>query len=182
MKKDRSTIVNKEPLVPNWEESDFAKTVDGQIMLMVKKAISNGHFVEAQMLSWSTIDQILMPRLIGWIANTLKLKLPKGLHKLNAQSINMFYLAISHDTPLFGKLEEARKSRNKITHQLVSLGVVTKINEVSKGSTKSNILLQQEIMKRFNGEILIPSINLYRSGWNDGLDGVIKMLEKGSPE
>jgi len=51
------------------------------------------------------------------------------------------------------------------------------INNLAKDSTITNILLRQEIMKRFDGKVLIPSINLYKNGWNDALNSVIKKLK-----
>lgn len=168
---------NKKALVPNWEESEFAKTVDGQILLMVKRSIKDKHFIEAQALSWATIEELLLPRLIGWIAKELKLNLPKDVYKLNAQNINYIYLSISHDEHLYKKLEICRKQRNKITHQITKQENMKDIEKLAKLSTQSNLLLQREIMKRFSGEFLIPSINLYRNGWNMALDSVIKNLK-----
>lgn len=177
MKKRSLSNKEKEPLIPNWEESEFAKTIDGQVMLMVKSAIENNSFIEAQTLSWATIEQLLLPRLIGWIAKVHKLSLPDEVYKLNAQSINLLYLTFSHDIELFQKLEQARKKRNEIMHKLTRLGDVVSIKKVAKESTKINVLLQEDIMKRFNGEVPIPSINLYRNGWNAALDGVLEKLK-----
>jgi len=167
----------KKAVQPSWEESEFAKTIDGQIMVMLKKAIENKHFIEAQALSWSTTEQLLLPRLIGWIAKILKINLPKEINKLNAQNINFLYLCISHDEKLFKKLEEGRKQRNKIVHKLTSLGDIKSINKFAANCTESNILLQQEILKRFDGRALIPSINLYKNGWNDALNSVINKIK-----
>ena len=44
---------------PNWKESEFAKTTNGQIMKIVDRAVKNGHFIEPQVLSWTTKEQIL---------------------------------------------------------------------------------------------------------------------------
>lgn len=177
MKNKSKSKGEKEPVVPGWEESEFVKTIDGQVMLMVKDAILNKSFIEAQTLSWATIEQLLLPKLIGWIAKVHKLNLPDEVYKLNAQNINLLYLMFSHDILLFQKLEQARKKRNEIIHRLTKLGDVDSVKKAAKESTMTNILLQEEIMKRFNGEVSIPSINLYRNGWNDALDGVLKKLK-----
>src|SRR3989344_9610860 len=129
----------KEPVQPNWEESEFAKTIDGQIMAMLKKAVDNKYFIEAQTLSWSAIEQLLLPRLIAWIADVLKIDLPKKVYNLNAQSINFLYLCISHDEKLYKKLEIGRKQRNKIIHKLTSLGDTKSINKLARDCTKSNV-------------------------------------------
>jgi len=168
----------KKPIQPDWRESEFAKTIDGQIMFMIEKALTDRHFIEAQTLSWSTIEQLLLPRLIAWISKILKIELPKEVYKINAQSINYLYLCISHDHELYHKLEECRKQRNKIIHKLTSLGNAESINQLAKNCTKTNILLQQEIMKRFDGKVLIPSINLYKNGWNDALVLVRDKIKK----
>jgi len=168
----------KERVVPNWEESEFAKTIDGQVMMMVKDAINNNSFIEAQTLSWAAVEQILLPRLIGWIAGKHKVNLPSEVYKLNAQSINLLYLTFSHDVELFNKLEQARKMRNKIIHELTKLGDILSIQGIAKESTLVNVTLQQEIMKRFSGEVQIPSINLYRNGWNDALGAITKELKQ----
>ena len=76
MKRQSPRKVRKKTLVPDWEETEFVKTMDGQLMLMVKGALRNGSYVEAQTLSWTTIEQLLLPRLIGWIARVHKLDLP----------------------------------------------------------------------------------------------------------
>lgn len=177
MKKSSLSKKEKEPVIPNWEESEFAKTIDGQVTLMVKSALENNSFIEAQTLSWATIEQLLLPRLIDWVAKVHKLNLPDEVYKLNAQSINLLYLTFSHDIELFHKLEQARKKRNEIMHKLTKLGDVVSIKKAAIESTKTNVLLQKEIMKRFSGEVQIPSINLYRNGWNDALDGVLKKLK-----
>lgn len=166
----------KKSVQPSWEESEFAKTIDGQIMAMLKRAIENGHFIEAQALSWATIEQLLLPRLIGWIAKIFKMNLPKEIYRLNAQNMNFLYLCISHDEELYKKLEGSRKQRNKVVHELTSLGDIKSINKLAKGCTKTNILLQQSIMKRFDGTDLIPSVNLYKNGWNDALNKITREI------
>lgn len=172
----------KEPVQPSLEESEFAKTIDGQIMVMLKKAIMNKYFIEAQALSWTTIEQLLLPRLIGWIAKELKITLPEGVFKSNAQNINYIYLTISHDEELYKKLEESRKKRNRVVHKLTSLGNIKSINKLAIDCTETNLLLQQEIMKRFDGKVLIPSINLYKDGWNDALSSLKKFLKEAREE
>lgn len=168
----------KEPIKPNWEETEFVKTIDGQIMVMLNEAIKNGHFIEAQSLSWAGVEQLLLPRLIGWIAKILEISLPKDIFKLNTQSINFLYLAISHDDGLYKKLEDNRKKRNKMVHKLILLGDKKSINKLAKECTVTHLELQQEIIKRFDGRILIPSINLYKNGWNDAVNKIVANLKE----
>lgn len=154
---------------PDCRESDFAKTIDGQIMIMTKNATDNKHFIEAQALSWSAITELLIPRLIGWIAKCLKVDLPQEIYKLNCQNLNLLYFCISHDKTLFLKLELARKQRNKIVHNLSQIGDIKQIQKTAARCTQSNLELQKEIIRRFDGTVLIPSINLYKDGWNDAV-------------
>ncbi len=144
---------------------------------MVKSAIENKSFIEAQTLSWATIEQLFLPKLIAWIAREHKVNLPKKVYELNAQNTNLIYLTFSHDIELFQKLEQARKDRNNIVHELAKMGNIDSIKKAAKESTKTNVLLQGEIMKRFSGEFPIPSINLYRNGWNNALSSVLKKIE-----
>jgi hypothetical protein len=174
----KNKITKKEVLQPDKVEADFAKTIDGQILNLIIKSIENNHYIEAQTLSWAALQELLLPRLIGWIADNLKLKLPKEIYKLGAQGLNFLYLTISHDEILYKKLEEARKLRNQVTHTLTSLKEAGELNKISKESTLLNITTQQEIMKRFQGKFPIPSINLYRNGWNDALDIVAKEIKR----
>jgi len=167
----------KDEIRPSWEESEFAQTIDGQILIMTKKAIDDKHFIEALTLSWSTIEQLLLPRLIGWIAKELKLHLPKSIYKLNAQSTNFVYLCISHDQKLYEKLEEVRKQRNEIVHKITKQEDAKSINKLAKECTETSLLLQQEIMKRFSGKVLIPAINLFRDGWNGALNSILGKLK-----
>ena len=176
--KIKKKLKKKDSIQPNWEESKFAKTIEVQILVMLKKAAKDKHFIEAHALSWSTIEQLLLPRLIGWIAKVLKINLPNKIYKLNNQNLNFLYLCISHDEGLYKKLEKSRKQRNKIAHKLISLGNIKSINKLAKGCTLENIILQEEIMKRFSGEVLIPSINLYKNGWDDALNKAIKIIKE----
>ena len=176
-KTKKEKLQKKGAIQPNWKESEFAKTMDGQIMIMLEKAVQNGHFIEAQALSWSAVEQLHLPRLIRWIAKELKLALPKEIYKLNAQSVNLVYFCISHDQKLYKRLEENRRQRNKIIHKLALQGDIESINKLAKECTKSHILLQQEIMKRFSGTVLIPAINLYRNGWNDALNTALDKIK-----
>lgn len=168
----------KESIRPSQEESRIAKDIDSQIIAMLKEAIVDCHFIEAQTLSWSAIEQLLLPRLIGWIAKEFGVSLSKETDRLNSQNLNLIYLCLSHDEELYKKLEICRRQRNKITHKLTSLGDINSVNKIAKSYTEANILLQQEIMKRFDGIVPIPSINLYRKGWNDALNSAIKVIRK----
>lgn len=174
----KKLVEEKSPVYPDWKESKFANTVDGRMMIMIEKASSDKHFIEAHVLSWSVIEELLLPRLIGWIAKNLKINLPDGIFRQNAKVINFLYLTISHDKQLYDLLEQARIQRNIITHRVTEQKDIKSINLIAIRSTRSNVIIMQEIEKRFQGEVLIPSINLYRNGWNDGLGSVIKKLDQ----
>jgi len=168
----------KIPVKPNWRDSEFAKSIEGQVMIQIEKAIENKHFIEAEVLSWSTIEQILIPRLLKFIAGEFKMILPEGIYKLNSQSINYIYYCFSHDKKLYEKLEIGRGLRNQVIHKLFQENNIEKIKKIAKESTKASILIQEAIMERFSGKVLIPSLNLYRNGWNDCRMKTIEKLEK----
>jgi hypothetical protein len=84
---------------------------------------------------------------------------------------------VHNDVKLFEKLEGARRKRNEIMHKLTTLGDASSIKKKAKESVQENILLQQEIMKRFSGKTPIPSINLYRNGWNDALGHLTETIK-----
>jgi len=168
----------KDSILPDWKDSDFAKTTHGQIMILINEAVVGKHVIEAQALSWSVIEQILLPKLIGWIIKILKISLPKDIDKLNIKNINLLYFAISHDEQLYKKLEEGRKKRNKMVHTIATLVSIKVVKKFAKESLILNIALQEEIMKRFSGEVQIPSINLYKNGWNDCVRKSKENIEK----
>ena len=174
MKKGLQNDNKKKPVIPDREESELAKTLEGQVLLMVQTALDKKAYIEAQTLSWATIEKILLPRLIGWIAKEHNLALPNEVYKLNSQSINLLYLTLSHDVELFEKLEEARKMRNTIIHELTKLVDMNTIKKKALESGQANVLLHAEIMKRFSGEVIIPSMNLYVKGWNDAINAQIE--------
>lgn len=168
----------KQPTIPGSEEQDFAKTIEGQSLEMMGEAMRDKHYLEAQVISWSLIEQVLLPRLIGWVSSTLKIKLPKDFSKQNAKSMNLIYLSISHDNELYTLLEKSRKQRNEITHRLMSLVKIKDINKLSKDCIQTNMQIHLDITYRFDGTTPIPSINLYKNGWNDCREETERRIRK----
>jgi len=168
----------KKSVLPSWKDSKFAKTIDGQAMVLLSQSIEDKHFIEAHTISWSIIEQLLLPRLITFVSKKLEIDLPKDILQSSQFNINRTYYFLSHDKKLFEKLESARIQRNKVIHELFKKGDIKSMQAVAKKSIEFNILLQKEIMRRFSGEALIPSINLYRNGWNDALLKVVAELKQ----
>jgi hypothetical protein len=170
----------KEVIRPGWRESEFAKTIDGQVMLLIDRAIKNKHYLEAQTLSWAIIEQLLLPRLFTFIGKTLKISIPQNIFKRTIENIILCYLFISHDEELYNMLNMGRKKRNQIFHKICEQKNIESINRFAKASLLLNLNIQKDIMKRFSGEFPIPSINLYRNGWNDAIAAFLKELNCGS--
>ena len=148
------------------------------MVLLALEAIKGKHFIESHVVSWASIEQILLPKLIGFVSKQLKLELPKNIYKLGTQNINYIYLCISHDKSLYSSLEKGRILRNRIIHKLYKEKDLSAIKKLARESTTFNIDLQQEILGRLTGDVLIPSLNLYRDGWNDARKKIVVELEK----
>ncbi len=164
--------------VPNKVYLEFAKTLEGQIMLELKRSISDKHYIESVLLSWSTVEQLLVPKLLTYVATSLKVILPGDLDKLNAQTLNLVYYSFSHDKELYDRLEIGRKHRNDIVHKLYKQKTIDNIKGDCKKATRYILAeIHKPIMDRFNGKVPIPSVNLYKNGWNDALDEVINDIK-----
>src|ERR1035437_9014530 len=167
----------KEPVIPNWKETEFAKTFEGQIMLHLEKSVDDKHPIESLLISWSMIEQISLPRLIKFVADRLKIELPSDIQRLNLQTTNLVYYCLSHDKLLFNQLEKGRKYRNEIVHQMDKEDSISKIEKNAAEATIFILEILKEINDRFAGKTLIPSINLYRNGWNDALSNIVDRLK-----
>ncbi len=178
MSKKIKKIKESKPVKPSWEQSKFAKSIEGQGMLLIKKSVDNNHFIESQVLSWSLIEQILLPGLISFVAKNLKIKIPKNIYKVNIQNIIYFYYCLSHDKDLYENLEKGRKLRNKVVHKLYKEENKKAIMNIAKESTLYNMLVLEAIEKRSMGEVLIPSVNLYRNGWNNALKKAVEIIKE----
>ena len=148
-------------------------------MVELKRSIKNEHFIESVLLSWSHVEQVSLPRLILFVSDNLKVKLPKDFYRLNVQNLILLYYTLSHDKDLFDRLEAGRTYRNKVVHKLYKEENISNIQEQCREAVTYIVReIHKPISYRFSGKVLIPSINLYQSGWNDALNKVINELEK----
>jgi hypothetical protein len=126
---------------------------------------------EKFLLSQSAIEKVLMPRLINFVAEHLKISIPQRMVELNSEAVNHVYLAISHDKELFDLLEVARKKRNNdVIHRKINVENVDSQNDkkLLKAAIGANFAVLIAILDRFGKTPHpIPSLHLYSRGWND---------------
>jgi hypothetical protein len=177
--KDKVYSTELNPVIPSKGEIQFAKSLEGQMLKQLGKAVDDKHYIEAVLLAWSNIEQIRLPRLIKFVADQLKVELPNDIQKLNLQTTNLLYYTLSHDKDLYLKLEKGRWYRNRIIHKMYKENSLSEIEKLSKEATKYFLKeIELGIRDRYNGETKIPSINLYRDGWNDALSQAVKIIKK----
>ena len=178
-KEVKSFFRKKEPIRPTLKEKKFIETLEGQIMNQILKSIERKNFIEAYIFSWATIEQAMIPRLIKFVAERLKIKLSKSIWASNQFIINQIYYCISHDKDLFNKLEKGRKLRNKIIHKMYTHDKLSSIKkEALKGIKHNHAKLMPSILDRLHGKVIIPSLTIYVKGWNDALKKAIEKIKK----
>lgn len=177
IKNDMQNIPEKE--VPRFPKSEleFAKTLEGQVQKQINKAIQGGAVIEAAILSWATIEQIFIPRLVKFVARNLKLKLPEKIFEAKTSTLIEYYFCLSHDEILYNLLVEANKTRNRLIHRLYKEEDLKRINNLALRFTERNIRdLYKGFIDRFSGSVDIPSLKLYSQGWNDCRNETIKRI------
>jgi hypothetical protein len=176
---DSNFIEKKEAKSPSKEEIKFSKTLEGKVCNHINDCLKKKNLFEAYMFSWALVEQVLLNKLINFIAKNLRVKIPSSLWRSNQLSINNFYLAISHDKDLYLYLEKGRKARNKIIHKLVkthNIGTMRKEILIAFDHVLMKII--DPIFARLSGKTPIPSLGLYAKGWNDCRQQMIKNVEK----
>lgn len=177
--KKRISLEKKSPPEPKLKEKKFIETLEGQVLKQIGKSLENRHFIEAYVLSWATIEQVLLPRLMKFIAERLRINLPKQIWNLNQYVFNQVYYCISHDKDLFNKLEKGRKLRNEVIHEMYTQDSLRSIQKKSlKALEYNNKKLILPIIDRLSGKKIIPSLTLYARGWNDAGKEVNSRIER----
>lgn len=135
--------------------------------------------VEAYLLAWTMVEQVLLPSLIRFVAHALTLKnIPEVDKKHVSYSINYYYL-LSHDMSLYENLCKANGDRNKIIHGLKTAEDIVTINRKARVAT--DYLLKNVtvlILKRLVRKSEVPVLVLYSKGWNDCRAEVLKSLDE----
>lgn len=155
------------------DETDEEKLLKEHFQLQISKealeALRSKDYIKSAMLSWSYIEEYYLPTLISRLAEFHKLPLNKSIiEKTNVNNIIYYYYMLSHDYELFVKLEKARKSRNKLVHNLYGASSMTKINYLAKVSANTNLyLITEDIWNRESGDIPIPSMMIAVNARNE---------------
>ncbi len=166
------------PKLPTKEEVEFFETLEGKTIKYIKECLENKRSFEGYVYSWALIEQVLLVKLIKFIAKHLKIDVPGGVWKMNQMAINYFYYAISHDKELYDNLEMGRKKRNKITHELIN----QHSSDLLKGDIKKALLHDWKkiislIFDRLSGKETVPSLKLYSDGWNNAINRCVEIIK-----
>jgi hypothetical protein len=174
-----NVILKEKPIpIPSEKEKKEFLDLELEILNQVGKAVKGHRSMEAYFLAWSTIEQFMLPRIIRFTANQLKIVIPKDALDANCVHLIKYYYFLSHDHELFLALEKGRKNRNKLTHELYEKNTWSEIKKEYKKCLKSDIVKIFSLFRdRFNGKTSIPVLALYAKGWNDGLQKVIDKLD-----
>lgn len=169
MKKD-DLIEEREVPIPSGKEKKEFLDLELEILNQIGKAVKGHRSMEAYFLAWSTIEQFMLPRLTRFVAQELKVVIPKDTLEANCVHLIKYYYFLSHDQELFLELEGARKNRNKLTHKLYEKSSWSEIKKDYKRGLKKDIVkIFSLFQNRFIGKTQIPVLVLYTNGWNDAL-------------
>ncbi len=137
-------------------------------------------FLKAAMLSWSYIEEFFLPSSIKFVAKHQKVKLDSNL-LTNRSSYHLirYYFLISYDNEMFDILEEARKLRNKVVHQIYKTKSMATISQRAKESAKYNLFsVLEHMLDRQEGRVIAPALLIATNARNDFRDELrIKLKE-----
>lgn len=156
-----NTRDNKKP--PAEVIDSLARNFELQLSEEAAKAYGDKDYIKSAAMSWSYIEEYYLPKTIKYVADNLKVPLPSDITKAPVGVIIKYYLLITHDKELYHKLEEARKLRNKITHEIYKSKDLSKIDSAYKESAKFNMALIVEMFDRELGEVPIPSLSIWQN-------------------
>lgn len=122
--------------------------------------------VEGFLITWSLLEQILLPDLIEYIAEALSLKeFPNLTGKKFHELVNIYYF-LSHDHLLYKKLLNLNNKRNKLVHDMFKSDP-KKIKISARRLAKSTLMILLPILDRSVGKITVPVLCLYSKGRKD---------------
>ena len=166
------------PLVkPDLKKRKEIEGMTTQLLQQCLKATKGRRYYEAYMLGWTSVEQFLLPDLLGFVSKKLKVNLPKNLPELPVSHVIRLYYFISHDKELFQELERSRKTRNKLIHNLYKQQDWSRVKLSLKTSLKKELgTLFELFQNRFSGKTPIPALQIYRKGWNEALEQLKEKL------
>lgn len=163
------TGLDEENLKPSQKAKIFAKFFELQLLETAIQAYGEKDYIKSAMLSWSYIEEFFLPTSIEAIAKRQKVKLDKELfHRASSYQLIRYYLLISYDREMFDILEEARKLRNKMAHQIYKSKSLQEIKKRAQASAKYNLKTVLEPMfDRQEGKVVVPALKIYFDARND---------------
>lgn len=172
--------INKiKPEVPADREFKSYKDMETQILHESANALSKGNRIEGYLLSWASLEQFMLPRLMRFIAEKLGLDLPKNLNELPTYQIIQIYYFLSHDKALYLELEKGRKTRNNLSHRMYAEQDWPSVHKKFRYAIKTNVLTLFKMFEaRFHGKVAIPSLTIYSRGWNDAISKTVEIIKK----
>lgn len=162
---------------PGAKEKEVLATLEVELLNQAVKAVGSHKYIEAYVLLWTSIEQFMLPTLMGFIARNLKLTLPPRLSELPISHVTRLYYFISHDKELFLEIEKIRKSRNKLIHKMYVEKDWKSVKNKFKSGVKDMVITIEMLKDRLSGKKPIPSLQIYRRGWIDALEGLKKKLD-----
>ena len=172
-------IEKKENEKMNKTEIEFFKTLEWKILEQGHKAYKKKSYIETAVLSWSIIEEIYIPRIIGFIDKKLKIGIPSNIFESKTSGILIdIYFCISHDKQLYEILKKGNSLRNKLIHQVVKQKDLKQVNKLAKDVCKVSADIMMEFIERFDGKKSIPVLMMYANGWNDCREKTTKIIKK----
>lgn len=150
-------------------EQVLRKHFELQISNEALESFLEKEFIKASMLSWSYVEEFYFPTALVRLSKFHKLPIStKVIDKANAATLIQYYYLLSHDKVLYDKLEEARKSRNKLIHNLYRSASIEGIDKLAKESADYNLkLIMNDLWDRELGKIPIPSMMIAVNARNE---------------
>jgi len=144
--------------------------------LLQKK--EKGDNLEAFLLSWGLIEQVIIPSLIRLIAIRLELKTFPKIEYLKSSQLIMSYFLISQDFSMYESLKKGNTLRNQIIHEIAS----TNLSELDNKLKEARVFIVADVMSplldRLSGRVVVPVLTLYSKGWNDAVDAQRKRIDE----
>lgn len=145
----------------------------------LNKSIRRRAYTEAYLLAWTMVEQNLLPSLVRQVAHQAKFKKVPKLEDRNVSSVIEHYYFLSQDLGLYESLLRANKDRKKLIHGLKTTDDIVSVNKTARLATR--FLLEKvtvEILNRLASKTEIPVLSLYRKGWNDCREEVLRRFQE----
>ncbi len=143
------------------------------------KSIDDKHPLEAFIYFSQMIESIMLPMLVYKVMKKLKIQSHfNQFTKLNFSNQILFYLALTQDEDLFVLLENFRRKRNNLVHNLIQLTNLDQTNKQAKEANMSYLKVFEGIDDREQGKIPIPVLTYYTKGYNQRGQDIRERLKK----